>query len=371
MDALQLNGKTFYYEEIAAYSFRESIPINGYEAKVLEFCRNWFNGQQEFVVHTSGSTGPPKNITLTRQQLEASAQKTIRVLQLKSGDRTLVCLNVEAISGMMMLVRGFLADLHLTIIEPIGNPLAFSNTEQPYDFISLVPYQLQNILTETPAKKLILDFAKAILVGGAPIATDLIAQIKEIKAPVYHTYGMTETVSHIALRRLNGAKMEELFKAFPDIILNQDERGCLTIQGDVTNNQIIVTNDLVKLDQDNTFEWLGRADNTINTGGIKVQIEKVEVILAQVLIVKAIDCRSFVSSLPDAKLGSKLVAVLENSALDENKENEVLTEMAHFLSKYELPKQILYTKKFNLTPSGKIDKINTLTAVSSKIKGFN
>ncbi|PIQ21806.1 MAG: acyl-CoA synthetase, partial [Cytophagales bacterium CG18_big_fil_WC_8_21_14_2_50_42_9] len=257
MDRLVINGKTFYYEEIAAYSFRESIPINGYEAKVLEFCRNWLNGQQEFVVHTSGSTGTPKNITLTRRQLEVSARQTMEALQLKPGDRTLVCLNVEAISGMMMLVRGFLAELHLTIIEPIGNPLAFSKPEQPFDFISLVPYQLQTIITETPAKKLILDFAKGILVGGAPINSDLLKQIQEIKAPIYHTYGMTETVSHIALRRLNGDQPEDLFTAFPDIMLGQDERGCLTIKGDVTDQQTIITNDLVNLHPQHKFAWLG------------------------------------------------------------------------------------------------------------------
>jgi len=361
MDSLQLNGKIFYYEEIAAYSFRESMPINGYEAKVVEFCRNWLNGQQEFVVHTSGSTGTPKNITLTRKQLEASAHRTIKALNLESGDRTLVCLNVEAISGMMMLVRGFLADLHLTIIEPIGNPLAFSKPEQPFDFISLVPYQLETIITETPAKKLILDFAKAILVGGAPIGTALAQRIKEIKAPIYHTYGMTETVSHIALRRLNGEKPEELFQAFPDILLGQDERGCLTIKGDVTDDQVIVTNDLVNLHPHNTFEWLGRADNTVNTGGVKIQTEKVEVIIAQALLAQEIDCRSFVSSQPDAKLGSKLVAVLETKALDKNSEKALLAEMAQYLSKYEVPKQILYTKNFAVTASGKVDKLNTLS----------
>jgi len=364
MDSLQLNGKTFFFEEIAAYSFRESIPINGYEAKVLEFCRNWLNGQQEFVVHTSGSTGSPKNITLTRKQMEASAQRTIQVLGLKASDRTLVCLNVEAISGMMMLVRGFLADFHLTIIEPIGNPFAFSKPEQPFDFISLVPYQLQTIITETPAKKLILDFAKAILIGGAPISSELAAQIKEIKAPVYHTYGMTETVSHIALRRLNGEKPEELFTAFPDINLSQDKRGCLTIKGDVTNNQKITTNDLVNLLSTDTFAWLGRADNTINSGGVKVQIEKVEVILAQVLLGQEIDCRSFISTQPDAKLGSKLVAVLETEALDKKKEKAILTEMAQSLSKYEVPKLIMYTKKFAATASGKIDKLKTLDQIA-------
>ncbi|GEO06909.1 O-succinylbenzoic acid--CoA ligase [Adhaeribacter aerolatus] len=360
MDHLELNGKKFYYEEIAAYSFRNSIPINGYEAKVLEFCRNWLNGQQEFVVHTSGSTGPPKNITLTRTQMEASARRTIAFLQLQAGDRVLVSLNVEAISGMMMVVRGLVADLHLTIIEPIGNPLAFSKPEQPFDFISLVPYQLQTIISESPAKKLILDMAKAILVGGAPVTSELAEAVKTVKAPVYHSYGMTETVSHIALRRLNGPEPELFYKAFPDIKLSLDERGCLTIKGDITNNQTIVTNDLVTLHDAHTFEWLGRADNTINTGGYKVQLEKVEVALAQILIKLNIGCRSFVTAVPEVKLGSKLVAVLEGKTLPEEIENNIKKELAHFLHKYELPKQYLYTKNFKSTASGKTDKAATL-----------
>ncbi|WP_034257009.1 AMP-binding protein [Adhaeribacter aquaticus] len=359
-DSLLLNGKTFYYDEISAYSFRNSIDINGYEAKVLEFSRNWLNGQQEFLIHTSGSTGEPKNIILTRSQIEASARRTIQVLGLQANDRVLVCLNVEAVAGMMMLVRAFMADLHLTIIEPIGNPLAFSKTEQPFDFISLVPYQLQTIIFETPAKKLILNFAKAILIGGAPVSSDLEAQIQNIKAPVYHTYGMTETASHIALKRLNGKTPDNYYQAFPDIELAQDERGCLTINGDITQHQTIITNDLVNLLPNNCFEWLGRADNTINTGGYKVQLEKVEVLLAQALLMLNTGCRSFVTALPDEKLGKRLIAVLESEKFDTILEQNLRQELAKVLTKYELPKAFYFTTTFEATPSGKIDKIKTL-----------
>jgi O-succinylbenzoic acid--CoA ligase len=366
IDSLQLNGKKFYYEEIARYSFRDSIPVNGYEAKVLEFCRNWLNGQQEFVVHTSGSTGPPKSIILQREQLEASARRTLPALGLQPADRTLVCLNVEAVSGMMMLVRGFLGDLDLTVIEPIANPLAFSRPEQPFDFISLVPYQLATIVQETPAKKLVLDFAKAILLGGAPVDAALEAEVQKLKAPVYLTYGMTETASHIAWRRLNGPQPEPFFTAFPGLDLGQDDRGCLTIRGDVTNHQTIVTNDLVNLRDDATFEWRGRADNTINTGGAKVQLEKVEGVLAQALLQLQLDCRSFVTALPDAKLGSRLVAVLEGKPLDADTEAALAKQLAHFLSKYERPKAYYYTRHFAATPTGKVDKQATLQQIGRK-----
>jgi O-succinylbenzoic acid--CoA ligase len=363
-DALQINGKKFYYEEIVNYSFRDSIPINGYEAKVLEFCRNWLNGQQEFVIHTSGSTGPPKNITLHRDQLEASAGRTLKVLRLQPGDRTLVCLNVEAISGLMMLVRGLVGNLDLTVIEPIANPLAFSKTEQPFDFISLVPYQLAAILQETPAKKLVLDYAKAILLGGAPVDSRLETQIRQLKAPVYLSYGMTETASHIALRRLNGPDRQTGFTALPGVLLGQDERGCLTIEGDITRHQKIITNDLVDLRDGTFFVWLGRADNTLNTGGYKVQLEKVEVILAQALMQLHLDCRSFVAAEPDLKLGNRLIAVLEGEAPGAETESLLQQEMAHLLSKYERPKAFYFIRSFVATPSGKIDKIATLSKIN-------
>jgi O-succinylbenzoic acid--CoA ligase len=365
-DSLQINGKKFYYEEIADYSFRDSIPVNGYEAKVLECCRNWLNGQQEFVIHTSGSTGAPKNIILRREQLEASARRTLQALDLQPGDRALVCLNIEAVSGLMMLVRGFLGHLNLTVIEPIANPLAFSKPQQPYDFISLVPYQLATILQDTPAKKLVLDFAKAILLGGAPVEAALQTQIQQLKAPVYLTYGMTETASHIAWRRLNGGQPQTCFTAFPELELGLDDRGCLTIRGDVTNYQTIVTNDLVKLHDAHLFEWLGRADNTINTGGYKVQLEKVEVELARALVVLHLDCRSFVTILPDPRLGSRLIAVLESAPLDRETQQALTEELARTLSKYERPRDFYYTRSFSATPSGKIDKHATLQKINPK-----
>lgn len=365
-DSLLLNGKKFYYEEIAQYSFQDSIPVNGYEAKVLEFCRNWLNGQQDFLLHTSGSTGSPKAIVLHREQLEASARRTLQALHLKPGDRTLVCLNVEAVSGMMMLVRGLVGDLDLTVIEPIGNPLAFSKPAPPYAFLSLVPYQLAIILQDTPEYRQHLNQAKAILLGGAPIDAALATAISTLEAPVYHSYGMTETASHIALRRLNGDQAEAWFTAFPEVELGQDDRGCLTIRGAVTNFDLVVTNDLVTLLAPNRFEWLGRADNTINTGGHKVQLEKVEVMLAQCLLQHQRDGRFFVAAEPDTKLGSRLVAVLEGEALDPDAEKALKDDLACFLPKYERPKVWYYVSRFAATASGKIDKQATMQQINRK-----
>ncbi|QNF34521.1 AMP-binding protein [Adhaeribacter swui] len=365
MDHLLLNGKKFYYEEIANYSFRNSIPLNGYEVTTLEFCHNWLKGVQEITINTSGSTGAPKLITLTRKQMEASARYTLQALNLQENDRALVCLNTEYIGGMMMLVRGLIGNLHLTIIEPIGNPLKYLPPNEPENFAfgSFVPLQLSTILTESPEKKTLLDNMKGILVGGAPISADLFKQIQAIKAPVYHTYGMTETASHVALKKLNGNQPNKYFRAAPQVHLGQDQRGCLTIQGAITNNELITTNDLVNLILGHEFEWLGRIDNTINSGGVKIQAEKVEVILAQVLVEQQIDRKSFITALPDEKLGQRVIAMLEGEKLNPEQEALLSAELKKRLDKYENPKEIRYTATFSTTASGKIDKSATVARI--------
>ncbi|PSR52870.1 acyl-CoA synthetase [Adhaeribacter arboris] len=362
MDHLLLNGKKFYYEEIANYSFRNSIPLNGYEVTTLEFCRNWLNGVQEIAINTSGSTGAPKLITLTRVQMEASARYTLQALNLQKNDRALVCLNTEYIGGMMMLVRGFVGNLNLTIIEPIGNPVKYlpPNGPDKFEFGSFVPMQLQAIIAESPEKKYLLNQMKAILVGGAAVSKDLIKQVQAIEAPVYHTYGMTETSSHVALKRLNGSQPDAYFRAASSVQLGTDGRGCLTITGDLTANQLIVTNDLVNLVSKHEFEWLGRVDNTINSGGIKVQAEKVEVVLAQALLDLQLDKRSFITALPDDKLGQRVVAVLEGEKLNNTEEEALKRRLNQVLNKYEVPKAFQYISDFCTTPTGKIDKPATL-----------
>ncbi|MDQ3291765.1 MAG: AMP-binding protein [Bacteroidota bacterium] len=362
MDYLLLNGKKFYYEEIANYSFRNSIPLNGYEVTTLEFCRNWLNGVQEIAINTSGSTGAPKLIQLTREQMETSASYTLKALNLGEKDRSLVCLNTEYIGGMMMLVRGLVGNLNMTIIEPIANPFKYLPPNGPdgYEFGSFVPMQLQAILTESPDKKYLLDQMKGILVGGAVVSSDLIKQIKTIAAPVYHTYGMTETSSHVALKLLNGNQPDPYFRATESVQLGLDIRGCLTIKGDLTNNQLIVTNDLVNLISDHEFEWLGRVDNTINSGGVKIQAEKVEVALAQALLELQLDKRSFITALPDEKLGQRIVAILEGEKLGKTTEKKLSQRLLQILSKYETPKEFKYISDFSSTASGKIDKLSTL-----------
>ncbi|RAU83372.1 AMP-binding protein [Pontibacter arcticus] len=357
---LTLNGNKFYYDEIAEYSFRNSIPLNGYESKTLEFCRNWLTGVQEFPIQTSGSTGVPKTITLTRQQLEASARRTINLLKLQKGDTTLVCLNTEYIAGMMMLARGFLAEMDIIVVDPISNPLSLLAPDTKVDFASFVPMQLQTILVEAPEMTPILNQMKAILVGGAPVNPNLRREMMWVEAPIYHTYGMTETASHIALRLLNGAGAAEYYEALDTIKLGLDSRGCLTIQGDVTNNELLATNDIVELLTPTRFRWIGRVDNTINSGGVKVQIEKVEVAVAEAMIDAEKMPRYFIASQPDELLGEKIILVMESEPLAAAEEEELLLKMRKLLKRFEMPRGIYYITAFTETATGKIQRQRTM-----------
>lgn len=357
---LLLNGKKFYYDEIANYSFRNSIPLNGYESKTLEFCRSWLNGVQEFPIQTSGSTGTPKNIILTRAQLEASARRTINLLNLQKGDTTLVCLNTEYIAGMMMLARGFLADLKMIIVEPIGNPLTLVNRDENIAFASFVPMQLQTILQETPDALPMLDNMKGILVGGAPVSPVLQRELQRVQAPIYHTYGMTETASHVALRRLNGPEAAEYYQVLEGIKVGLDNRGCLTIKGDVTNNELLVTNDLIELLTKNRFRWIGRVDNVINSGGVKVQIEKVELAIAETFADTTDSPRFFIAPQPDELLGEKVVLILEGEPMPPEEEEKLMGRLKDMLRKFEVPKEVYYSPAFSETASGKLSRQRTM-----------
>ena len=360
--SLLLNGREIAYADIREYPARLDAPVNGYEAKVLDFMRQWLNGTQEFGLTTSGSTGPPQPLALRRRQLEASAQRTADLLDLGPGDRALVCLNCEFIGGMMMLVRGLERHLHLTVVEPQGNPLDLTAPDATFDFAAFVPLQLRAMLAAGQAPR--LNAMKAILVGGATVDAGLAAEIAALRVPVYHTYGMTETCSHVALRRLNGPDATTSYRVLPGIAAGQDERGCLTLRGDVTDDQLIVTNDLVSLLDAHTFEWLGRADFVINSGGIKVPAEKVELVLDVALAELGQARRCFVAGRPDERLGQQVTAFIEGAALAADEEEQLQSLLAQRLGKYERPRALVYVPAFASTANGKLDRAGTLRGVS-------
>lgn len=330
--------------------------IHAEERGILQFCHDWLSGKETFILHTSGSTGHPKPITLTRQQMEASAQMTGQTLGLQAGDTALVCLNTQYIAGTMMLVRGMVLGLEMVIIAPSSNPLLDFSPDTDFSFAALVPLQLSHILTQTPEKTTILNRMKAILVGGAAVSPLLEAQLQTIIAPVYSTYGMTETVSHIALRKLNGPERSEVYTALEGVQLGTDERGCLHITAPCTNNQLQQTNDCVELMSPTSFRWLGRFDNVLNSGGVKIQLEEVEKLLDVLLTQLNQSARAFAFGMPHPELGEKLCLCMERPSLGEAEEIYIKNEISQQLGKYAAPRQFFYLPQFPETPTGKIDR---------------
>jgi o-succinylbenzoate---CoA ligase len=332
-------------------------PTSEYEQKVINFCQNWQSGQEEFIIKTSGSTGEPKPIILNRNQMIASAKLTGETFGLEAGDSSLVCLNIEYIAGMMMLVRGMVLGLKLTIIEPSGNP--FQHFRNPiFDFFAFVPLQLENIL-ENEKNIGILNRAKATIVGGAAVNEVLEQKIQQLNVPVFSTYGMTETVSHIAVRRLNGNNKSENFKVLEGVIIGIDNRNCLNIISKSSNNALVQTNDIIEIISEKEFRLIGRFDNIINSGGVKIQLEKVEKAIEKEIQIFN-PKRYFAYGIPDEKLGQKLVLVVETDILDENLKELFLSKIKLILPKYEIPKEIIFIKSFQETPTGKVDKKATL-----------
>lgn len=354
-------------------------PQTPYEAEALAFCRAWLANQQQFTLFTSGSTGTPKPIQLTRAQMTASAHLTGQTIGLQAGDPALVCLNIRYVAGIMMLVRGLELELPMTILEPSGNPLAgLDPATHSFAFTALVPLQLQTILSnpepESRANQMaMLNRMKAILVGGAATSQSLEQALQEIDAPIYATYGMTETVSHIALRRLNGPDASDVFTALQGVDLGTDARGCLHITSAATNFERIQTNDVVELmtgatGKSTQFRLLGRADRVINSGGVKVQPEPVELLIQSVLATdktvpnKPIP-RLFVAGLPDERLGQRIVLISEREPIDADQWQRLQYAVRESLGPYAVPKEHITVAQFAETPTGKVDQKATIAQI--------
>jgi o-succinylbenzoate---CoA ligase len=341
-----------------------------YSGQALQFCQQWLADTQSFTLPTSGSTGPPKFITLTRAQLTASARLTGQALGLRAGMRALVCLNPAYIAGTMMLVRGLVLDLELWVVPPAGPPLAaFAQPDTvqalPLHFAAVVPLQLQTLLAEAEVNLLILNQMQAIIVGGAPVEPGLETALQAIAAPVYATYGMTETVSHVALRRLNGLGRTLVYTALPGITFGLDERGCLVIHApELGLPEALVTNDRAELHGPSAFRWLGRADLVINSGGVKIQPEAVEAVVGSLLGPRFPASQWAAVGLPHPALGQQLVLVLENPPWPSALQTEFLAALGQALPRYHAPKRLAFWARFPQTATGKTDRRGLLAQLT-------
>lgn len=348
-----INGKSFTYDQIINNSFDTDTA---FENNTLTFCHNWLSGKENFTLHTSGSTGEPKKITFSRDQMTASALMTQAALGLREGDTALISLDTKYIAGQMMLVRSFVVGMNIIATEPSSNPFNSVGLHQKIDFTALVPYQLENIMATHPKQ---LDNVRVVIIGGAAVDSSLKNKLRELRCDIYATYGMTETLSHIGLMKLNGSSSEDYYTTLPSVIIEKDARGCLVIKTNFLSEPVI-TNDMVDILASNQFKWLGRWDNIINTGGIKVIPEEIEKQLEEILHSCDIYSRFFISGFPDTSLGQKVCLIIESPPFDDNKMVYLQSKMKAGLSRYEIPKEIKFLESFKETETGKINRLQTV-----------
>ncbi len=318
----------------------DKLRITGFiRDDVSDFLTQWNNNDKYITAHTSGSTGIPKQICLLKSDMIVSANNTNRFFGLNEHSRFLLNLSADYIAGKMMIVRAIVANAILHVVNPSNNPLYNVDPQLDIDLMAIVPSQINGVLTSESANKI-----KHLIIGGAAI--DVNDEICIIKSGInaYATYGMTETCSHVALRKLG----TNHYKALPGIELATDYRGCLTIISSNYSFGTLITNDSVELIDNTSFKWLGRIDNVINSGGIKIHPEEIEKKIAQIM-----GNRLFYITSRKSKLwGEELILIVEGSQLS----NEILSLINQQLSRFEHPKEIIYLPIIPLTQSGKIKR---------------
>lgn len=331
----KLNGISFFStKEMVAFS--QSISD-----ELTCFLREWFSSDPFICIKTSGSTGAPKNIQLQKTWMIESAVRTASFFELPSKTTALCCLPIDFIAGKMMVVRALTHGWYLDIITPNSFPL--KNVCRSYDFAAMIPLQVSNSLDK-------IHLIQKLIVGGGVISCQLEKSIKKLKSQVFATYGMTETISHIAIKILNGPNQTSSYQVLSNIEIGIDHRNCLIIKAPGISSDIIVTNDIIELISETKFIWKGRFDNIINSGGVKLHPEVLEKKISS-----KINRRFFVAGIPDNKLGEKLILIIEGHQYPVEY-NEIFAG----LSKFEIPKQIFFIERFIETKTKKIQRLKTL-----------
>ena len=377
MEQITILGKNYTVEETRApfdedsrqpiglsrlqQEFRKKYGLESFEASLADFLAEWFNPLPVLKVQTSGSTGTPKELWVEKERMRNSARLTVSFLGLRAGDTALICMPLKYIGGKMVIVRAIIAGLDLIPVTPSGHPMATLETAPV--FAAMTPMQVFNSIQITEEKER-LEQIQHLIIGGGAIDTELAQTLKKFPQAVWSTYGMTETLSHIALRRLSGPDASEWYTPFSQVNLSLSTEGTLVIQAPSVNPEILVTNDLVTFNPQGQFRIIGRKDNVINTGGVKVQIEQVEALL-QPLLPFAVR----ITGLPDPKFGERIVLLAETGKTLDGTQRELLEKAFGNLPPYWRPKETIPVLSLPQTGSGKPDRAATRKLALQHAKG--
>ncbi len=346
---LRLNMLAFDAEWHLKYAYlhlKENFSPAPWKDELMYFIIDWLSEAETIAAQTSGSTGTPKKILLSKKNMEASARMTLDFFGLEAGDKVLLCLPMRYIAAKMMMVRAFTGKLDLYCIEPKLYP--FSHYTPALDFAAMTPVQVEKLLETEEGIGFLSQIGK-LLLGGSAISPVLEEKLSELPMPVYHSYGMTETMSHIALRKVNGPDKSEFFTPLPGVEESQNSEGCLRITAPHLGIYNLKTHDVVEFSGDGSFRVLGRTDNVINSGGVKLFPEQIEHKLSGF-----IKETFYVGAVHDELLGEKLTLYVESDDDDEVEGDEIKKLLEEKLSGLEVPRTIIFEKQFSRTESGKI-----------------
>ncbi len=326
----------------------ELFNTNILNEEVNSFFNEWYSDSSWISLMTSGSTGTPKKIEVKKSKMIISAKKTNIHFGISENSNVLLCLSPQTIGGKMMIVRSIVGNFNLNIGQLNANPL--QEIDQKIDFCAMVPMQLINSLNYNSEK---LSKIGKIIIGGAPLPIEIENKMSKININVFHTFGMTETLSHFAIRQI-GVDRKNVYNAMDGIKFSLSENKLIVDYPEILD-QPIVTNEIVNLINDEQFEWIGRSDFAINSGGIKIFPEVIESKINSI-----IQTPFFVTSKSDKYLGERLILVIENSELIQLKKIDFL----NILNNYEIPKEVFALPEFVRTESGKINRLETINLIS-------
>lgn len=347
----------FSYNEIATGKFS---VLDEYLSYTLNFCKDWLSGTSHFAFTTSGSTGAPKAIIADREHMLISARGTIKAVQLTPEEHVYLCISSKMIGGAMMLVRAMELGCDVSIVSPSSNPIETLDENHLFTFVSFVPMQVFEVQSDESIQRKLNRF-KHILLGGAPANENTLLALSKLSCDVWQTYGMTETLSHIALRRVG---KDKYYKVLEGVHIKKDESNCLCISSPITDNQWLLTNDVINLIDDMHFELVGRIDDVINSGGIKIFSYDVEhAIIEKMNNLEIAPKPMFVCRKPDEKYGESVVVVMMGEKLSDEVLEQLKEHCRISLGKYAAPRHFYFANEFEKLESGKLDKKSTLQKV--------
>lgn len=314
--------------------------IIGSTAALESFLAEWEADVPTIEVHTSGSTGKPKTIHLSKADMLTSAAATCRQFGIGSGSVLALPLSVDYIAGKMMVVRALVSGAKLYVEQPSSRPFASLPHGLSVDLASIVPAQVG--ATIDAVRDGAISFG-ALMVGGAPVSEAAERALGSIVPASYATYGMTETCSNVALRRFG----QPLYMANEGVSFSVDHRSCLVVSAPSMSFGELVTNDVVELCGPYAFRWVGRADNVVNSGGVKLFPEEIERKINMFLPAETF----FVVGRASERWGSEIVAVVEKLHAPDPALRRAIEQS---LGRYERPKEWIVVDALPRTSTGKL-----------------